>query len=193
LRDVLRVAKKLDNRGSVICVVEALDHLRAAHHRGRIGEIGSQRIGCPSDAGIAQGRRVVEPFDAAGGAADHALQMRADAVAGCRDLVASAASLAEETLSLSGIRFLGDRCMRCPGHCDKRRGGEDGIPHPSTPFKSSFESGRLRMRWPVSTEAALTTAGGTPGRPGSPIPPIGAPLSTMRTCTRGMRSGGRIG
>ena len=61
------------------------------------------------------------------------------------------------------------------------------------PERVSLARGRLRRRRPVSAATALTTAGGTPGRPGSPMPPIGAPLSTIATCTRGIRARSRIG
>ncbi|MND87398.1 hypothetical protein D3C80_793980 [compost metagenome] len=54
-------------------------------------------------------------------------------------------------------------------------------------------NGRLRTRWPVNCATALATAGATAGNGGSPMPPIFAPLSTMRTCTLAMRDGGRIG
>lgn len=59
------------------------------------------------------------------------------------------------------------------------------LPH-SVFSNRNLDSGKLRMRWPVSAATALTTAGGTPGTPGSPIPPTGAPLSMMRMCTFGI-------
>jgi hypothetical protein len=95
----LRAVQEFDDGAPLLGIVEALNHSCAAHHGSRIREVGFQRLGRPGDAGVAQGGRVVEAFDAGGGAADDALQVRSGTVPGGRDLVAGPAALPEQALS----------------------------------------------------------------------------------------------
>lgn len=116
------------------------------------------------------------------------------------------------------LEVLGERLPQCPrliwGGADslvgKRRSREDNFGSCAgrpdgllltlmrarrgyhAPFKRVLAKGRLRTRCPVSVAMAFATAGGTPGRPGSPTPPMGAPLSTIATCTFGTSARERI-
>ena len=72
-----------------------------------------------------------------------------------------------------GFDFLQPWCYRL----QQALAGRGGVPHQA--FNSSPLIGSLRIRLPVAAAIALTTAGATGGRAGSPIP-LGASVDAMR-------------
>ena len=60
-------------------------------------------------------------------------------------------------------------------------------------YSSSARIGNLLTRFPVAEKMAFPTAGAIGGTPGSPTPPKGASLETMKTSTLGISFMRRIG
>jgi hypothetical protein len=80
---------------------------------------------------------------------------------------------------------------RCATQSKGTMTGQQGRNGTQVSLNAVLARGKLRIRLPLSVAMALQTAGATLGTPGSPMPPSGAPLSTTRTVTLGIRSGGR--
>jgi hypothetical protein len=105
----LPATQELEDGAPVVCIVEAQNHPWALHHRGWTREVDLQHLGRPGATGAGQGGRGVEVFDADGRVADHALQVRTDAVPGGRDLIAGPTAPPKQVLSGGSIRRLGNR------------------------------------------------------------------------------------
>src|SRR6201988_1933124 len=130
IRQCLRSAQRFEIRdqvGALGVVLQAgVDHRGVRYHRARIGEVFVQGGGIPRDAEFLVVGGVVEAWNAAGRATDHAEQRRTDAVLTRRHGVADAALRLVYLLAGGGIG--GERC----------RGGSGGQ-----------EGGK--PRWPPAT------------------------------------------